>query len=353
MKTKGLIKLLVNFLIFTLVIWSLIGVSIPLIINPVAHYKYTDSDWEGFSYVPEYNQTEWNILLDPHSHTYYSDGDLSPRQNILWHISMGFNAMVLTDHNTFEGVEETREIARTEFNDTIKVFVGMEWTTDRLHMNIILPPDITAEEYEPLVTFNSYAYTPTDQEIQQIISSTHDLGGVIIVNHIPWSQDYCTNHPTSQQLADWGIDFIEVINEEVFDNESYYFCLDNGLGMLAGTDMHIPEPVYAWTTLNVTEFTEEAIFTQLKTRQTGMIFDGIASPYPIEHEVNPGYIALLPLIKFGGIFRDMYSSGMLGTQLGILFAYFYGIFFLIEGIRALVGKIIKIAKKKKSEMVTE
>lgn len=352
-KNKGLVKLFVNFLVFSLVIWAIIGVSIPLIYDPVPHYIYTDSDWEGFSYVPEYNHSEWNVILDPHSHTFYSDGDLSPRQNLLWHMAMGFNAIVLTDHNTFEGIEEIKQIARTEFNDSIKVLTGMEWTTDRLHMNVILPPTVTVEQYETLATFKSYSYTPTDEEIQEIITSTHALGGIIMVNHIPWSEDYCSNQPSRQQLADWGIDYIEVINEEVFDNESYYFCLDNGLGMLASTDMHIPEPVYSWSTLNVTEFTEEAIFAQLKARQTGMIFDGIPSPYPIEHEVNPGYLAVLPLIKFGEMFEDMYSSGMLGTQLIILFAYLYGIFFLVEGIRALVVIITQSVKKNKSEKGTE
>ncbi len=352
-KNKGLLKFFVNFLIFSLVIWSLIGVSIPLIYDPVSHYIYTDSDWEGFNYVPEYNHSEWNVILDPHSHTFYSDGDLSPRQNLLWHMAMGFNAIVLTDHNTFEGIEEIKQIARAEFNDSIKVLAGMEWTTDRLHMNIILPPTVTAVEYETLVTFKSYSYTPTDEEIQEIITSTHALGGIIMVNHIPWSEDYCSNQPTREQLHSWGIDYIEVVNEEVYDLESYNFCLDNGLGMLASTDIHIPEPVYSWTTLNTTEFTEEAIFAQLLARQTGILFNGIASPYPIEHKINPGYIALLPLIRFGEIFESMYSSGMLGTQLAILFAYLYGIFFLVEGIKALVKKIIKIAKTKKTEKGSE
>ena len=348
-KKKVGIKLLLNFLIFTLVIFAAIGISIPLIINPVSHYAYTDSDWDDFSYTPQYNHSEWNVLLDPHSHTYYSDGHLSPRQNLLWHLSMGFNAMVLTDHNTFEGVEEIRNIARTEYNDSIKVFVGMEWTTDRIHMNLILPPNATAEEYETLITFNSYAYTPTDDEIQEIIDLTHGLGGVITVNHIPWSMDFTTNHPTRQQLFNWGIDNIEVINEETFDNESYYFCLDNGLGMLAGTDMHTAEAVYSWTSLNVTEFTEEAIFAEIKARQTGLIFNGIASPYPIVHEINPAYIAVYPLTQFGLFFKSMYSSGMLGIQLSIFFAYLYGTFFLIAGIKALVRKIVDSSRKKKSE----
>ncbi|MHA1401784.1 MAG: PHP domain-containing protein, partial [Candidatus Heimdallarchaeaceae archaeon] len=126
------------------------------------------------------------MLLDGHSHTYYSDGYLSPKQNLLWHISMGFNAIVLTDHNTFDGVEEIRRIAREEFNDTIKVLRGFEWTTDRCHLNVILPPEVEPEEYESLVTFKSYSYTPTDAEIKQLIDQAHNIGALVVVNHILW-----------------------------------------------------------------------------------------------------------------------------------------------------------------------
>lgn len=29
--------------------------------------------------------------------------------------------------------------------------------------------------------------SPTDEELQQAISRVHELGGIVIVNHIPWS----------------------------------------------------------------------------------------------------------------------------------------------------------------------
>ena len=93
---------------------------------------------------------------------------------------MGFNAIALTDHNTFEGINEIRQIARTEFNDTIKVLIGIEWTTDKCHLNFILPPDTLEEDYNQLVTHSGYAYTPTDQEVQDVIDNTHLLGGIVI-----------------------------------------------------------------------------------------------------------------------------------------------------------------------------
>ena len=341
-------KLAIRFAILNIIFWGIIAISISLTIKTPGKYKYTDSDWDEFSYSPNYNKTEWNILFDGHSHTYYSDGSLSPRQNILWHLAMGFNAMVLTDHNTFDGIEEIRSIARNEFNDSIKVLIGIEWTTDRCHWNIILPPDTTAEDYEGLLTFSSYAYTPTDLEIQELIINTHSLGGIIQINHIPWSMDYCQDHPTSEQFRDWGIDYIEVINYETFDNESYYFCLDNGLGMITGTDMHNPEPVYSYTTLNASEFTEQAIFDELKAKRTGFIYNGIPSPYTVEHEINPVYILTYPLIKIGEMFEGMYSSASFGPMLAVFFTYVYGIYFLLEAGKFLVPYSIKKIKNRKT-----
>ena len=333
MNWKYLKKLGFRFLVFNLVLWTIMGGSINLAFDSPGEYKYSDTDWDDFSYSPNYNKTEWNILFDSHSHTYFSDGDLSPRQNLLWHISLGFNAMALTDHNTFEGIDEIRQIARTEFNDTIKVLIGIEWTTDRCHLNFILPPDTLEEDYNQLISFSSYTYTPTDQEIQDIIDDVHSLGGIVIVNHYIWSEDYCRDQPSRESFRDWGVDYFETINEGYYDNETYYFNLNNGLGQIAGTDMHEAEPVYAYTTMNVTTFTEQAIFDELKAKRTGLLYDGIPSPYDVEHEVSLAYIMLYPFIKLGEMFEGMYSSGSFGPMLAVFFSYAYGGFILFEILR--------------------
>ncbi|MHA1868019.1 MAG: PHP domain-containing protein [Candidatus Heimdallarchaeaceae archaeon] len=339
---KWIYKFLIRFIIFTLLFGTFIAISVKFAYVEPSEYIYSDNDWDNFSYSPEYNHSQWNILLDAHSHTYYSDGYLSPRQNILWHISMGFNAMVLTDHNTFDGVEEILELARKEFNDTIKVLRGMEWTTDRGHLNIILPPEVSAEDYEKLKTHSSYSYTPSDEEFKNIIESAHSIGGLIVVNHIPWSEEFCHDQPSREQFLEWGVDYIEIINQETYDKISENFCLENNLGIITGTDMHKPEPVYAWTTLNVSEFSENAIFNELKAKKTGYIYTGAASSYPVEHKHNPAYSILYPFIKMGEIFRDVYSSPYFTEYLTPIFLYPYLVFFSVE-----LSKFVIYKKKRK------
>ncbi|NPD89513.1 MAG: hypothetical protein HGN29_12410 [Asgard group archaeon] len=342
-------KTLKKFVVYNLVIWITIGISIPAMVTGPAQFRYFDEDWDDFNYSPEYNETEWNILIDPHSHTYYSDGSLSPRQNLLWHISMGFNAIVLTDHNSFEGIDEIREIARNEFNDTIKVLPGVEWTTARVHLNFIFPPDLDLEEIESVITIKGYISRPTDQEIEAAISSAHSLGGLVSVNHYSSNKRLSKETPTRDQFLDWGVDFFEIINQDRYFSENHQFCIDNGLGIVASTDMHEPEPVYAWTTLNTSEFSEEAIFDKLEAGRTGYIYDSFGSPYDVEHKLNKAYIFLYPLIKIGEMFEGAYTSDVSGVQLGILFVYIYGIYLLIEGCRFVIPKIKLQIKNRKEK----
>jgi len=349
MTKQKILSFLKRFLIFNLFFWGLIGVSIPLMVGGPAEYRYFDSDWDDFNYVPEYNSSRWNILYDGHSHTKYSDGHLTPRQNLLWHIAMGFNAMALTDHNTFVGVEEIRQLARTEFNDSIKVLIGVEWTTDRCHLNLIFPPNATIAVCEAIIPSKSYIFTPTDVEIQQVIDSTHVLGGIVIVNHYLSTERITDNHPTRQQYLQWEVDYIESVNTDEYDGVSYQFCIDNGLGVIATTDMHEPEPVYGWTTLNAFEFTEEAIFNELKARRTDFIYDPAGSPYDVEHKRNKAYTISFPLIKFGQIFKGIYSSGYFATQLAVFLMYFYGAFILVEVFRFILPKIRNKTKRIKTE----
>jgi histidinol phosphatase-like PHP family hydrolase len=343
-------KFLKRLLVYNIVIWVVIGVSIPVNVSGPSQYKYSDNDWDDFSYSPEYNETEWNVLLDPHSHTLYSDGSLTPRQNLLWHIAMGFNAMVLSDHNTFEGIDEIREIARNEFNDTIKVLAGMEWTTARVHLNFIFPPDTTMAELESTATVKGYASRPTDQEIEEAISKAHAVGGVVLVNHYTYNERLSKDSPTREQLLNWGVDFFEIINQNRYYLENHEFCIDNGLGVIVSTDMHEPEPVYGWTTLNVSEFTEEAIFNELEERRTGYIHIPTGSTYDVEHQINKAYIVSFPLIQIGEIFEDAYSSTPSSAYLGVIFVYIYGIFFLVEVSRYFIPKIKERLRNRKEKL---
>lgn len=204
------------------------------------------------------------IYFDPHSHTTFSDGNATPEQNLLWHIEKGFNAIAVTDHNNIVGALETQRIAREKYNDTIKVLVGTEWTTNRIHMSLI---GINKMVYVPYGT-------PSDEHIKKAISDTHAQGGVAVVNHLVYSKQRMPKHPSLDQLTEWGIDYVEILNDDVFDYDSYQYCQNNKVAMTTGTDMHQQsQGVYGWTILIVAEFTEEAILAELLGYNTTIVYD--------------------------------------------------------------------------------
>lgn len=57
-------------------------------------------------------------------------------QAMEWALTMGYNAVVLTDHNTMEGVREAVRLTEVDerFRGKLVVIPGLEYTSCRVHM---------------------------------------------------------------------------------------------------------------------------------------------------------------------------------------------------------------------------
>lgn len=132
----------------------------------------------------------YNVLLEIHSHTYFSDGSMSPEQLVEWAIAYGFSAIVVSDHNTIWGGLKAKEYAEEKgYSDsTMLVIPAVEYTyflcslfgnarCCRLHMNLV-------GINETIAPSNAW---PTDEELQKAINRTHELGGIALLNHWAWS----------------------------------------------------------------------------------------------------------------------------------------------------------------------
>jgi len=244
---------------------------------------YSDNDWKGIipHSPPGYEKNKHNVVFDQHSHSIFSDGALTIKQNVEWHIAMGYNALAITDHNNMRHLEKIDKV-RSEYAERgIIILSGIEWTTDRIHLNFL---GISNWEHK-------IAYKTTNDKIIDAINKAKEAGAIIVCNHIPWSlYEYnMKDHPSRETLLDWGIDFIEVINddslpENVYDRESYEFCNQhkNEVGMITGTDMHAPDKlvgggVRGWTLMNLNELTEEALIEELRKKRTEIIYS--KTPY--------------------------------------------------------------------------
>ncbi|MBD3353661.1 MAG: hypothetical protein GF364_19410 [Candidatus Lokiarchaeota archaeon] len=331
MKRENAIKKIgIHFILFIFI--TALVITSGVLLSQFGPYKtkYSDNSFDFTSPVPSEIADNNNIILDQHSHTLFSDGVLTVEQNILWHIAHGFNACIITDHNTLDNKDVLAQMAEKYKNEII-IIQGMEWTTNRIHMNFLGLNNWSTDDF-PIPS------NPTDMEIQTAINEAHEQNAVVTVDHIPWSlyDADMKDHPSRQQLLDWGVDYIEVINENDFDDYSYeYWCNDtNGFGIISGTDMHQPDEVWGWTGLNVTEFTEEAVMEELRAKYNTTIYylpEG-ADDYSTGG-INIAYRLLEPLILVGEYFENFWDDSLDWTAILVFTAYMIGIFAVVEIIR--------------------
>ncbi|TFG18533.1 MAG: PHP domain-containing protein [Promethearchaeota archaeon] len=328
------LKILKDFGIFMLIVMIVMVPSILLSVFGPREFKYHDDSFDEFDYVvPE--AENYSIIFDQHSHTKYSDGILTVEQNIKWHIAHGFNAMVLTDHNNLRNSEDLQEMA-TKYAVDFIIIQGMEWTTGRLHMNFL-----GLTEWNMRIPVN-----PSDAQIQEAIDEAHSQGAVVTVNHIPWSLPRMPNHPTRQQLLAWGVDYIEIVNEDDYDYDSDPWINNTGgFGAITGTDMHSPMNVNAWTLMNTT-FTAEGIMDELRARNTTIVYNTAGSPDMSVSYENPWYDIFSPFIFLGEMFENYYENRItIPLYFGYLIIAFASYQGIIYGIQALKEK----NKSRKSE----
>jgi predicted metal-dependent phosphoesterase TrpH len=323
MSLFGIKKVSIHFFWFLFFTAMIVTSSIVVENNLSNQYIYDDTSFK-WTYTPSaVDRTSYNVLFDQHSHTILKGGDLTLRQNILWHIANGFNAMVLTEHNSLANAQD-RILLAEEFKSQIIVMQGMEFTTDRIHMCFL-----GIQNWSTPVPSN-----PTDAELQAVISEVHRQGGVVTVNHPVSSYNSRPTHPTRDQLLSWGVDYIELVNRFTFDNVSLNWINSTGFGEISGTDMHVPQNVNAWTLISASNLSQDAIMVELRAKRTTVFYDPIGSVDKSVAKINPDYQLLKPLILLGELFKTYESGNQLDwSGIGIFAIYLIGIFIVAEILR--------------------
>lgn len=338
-------RLIFRFSIFVIIVAIIIVSSVLTYLKSQHMHIYDDNSWDNItSYNVLENETDNNIALDTHSHTVFSDGVLTPRQSVLWHIAMGYNAMFITDHNTLSNQDEII-LLKEEFKDRIIIMQGMEWTTDRIHINFL---DINEWDF----TQFPIPSQPSDEQIAQAIGEAKRQDAIVVACHYIWTT--ADNRPTREKLLEWGVDYFEIINDDCnvndyYDEEAIAFCEDNGLGLVTGTDMHFPNflqvdgKVHGWTLLNTDELTEESIMEQLRLRNTSIKYLSSGAPSLGYFPDKPGYKWKKPFIEIGRYFRGIYIGGSTidWYSVGIILTYLISTFVLIEILRYLYSLLFK------------
>ncbi|KAJ1823549.1 hypothetical protein LPJ56_002963 [Coemansia sp. RSA 2599] len=277
-------------------------------------------DWETSprdSLVPfDPSLSNYNVLLDGHAHTTVSDGRLSPEQLVDYSIAQGCNAVIVTDHNTVRGGLRAEQYAKTRYPGEFVVIPGMEYSNCRIHMNFI---NINAT-----VKVGNREF-PSDEDMQLAINRVHELGGLVIVNHIPWSNrtlerlgtPRLLNHPSIESLIRWGVDGFEIINQATFDLPTFQHVRARNssagrpLILMTGSDVHKPNTAFAWTVLRAKTLSKDAIMEEIRGARTSFLFNPTGNRAKTIPAYSSRYLALAPLVELAdyfGTFYDRYSG---------------------------------------------
>ncbi|KAI9294193.1 PHP domain-like protein [Neoconidiobolus thromboides FSU 785] len=248
--------------------------------------------------------------MDFHLHTSYSDGSMTPEQVVDWAFLNGYNIIVITDHNELHGALIAEKYALKKYKNSLIVIPGVEYTNCRVHMNLINIRKLS----------NLYGAYPSDEEIQTIIKQTHKNGGIAILNHIPWSHHIqfgktnsrLSQHPSVTQAIKWGIDGIEIINENIYDQYTLNFLNKNDQQLLkvTGTDLHNPGSAYAWSLLPKTvPLTTKGVMNYLKNKTNTIdhIFYPIGTPTIVHPKFNPKHAYVIPLMILANVFGSFFT----------------------------------------------
>lgn len=219
------------------------------------------------------------ILCDFHSHTFLSDGDLSPEQRVLWYMRQGIHAAAISDHDQPQGALRAKKFVEDNGLD-FTVIVAQEYTsfTPGVHINIfgldevILPDNFYGFPY-------SWDNSVTSMNISDMIAYVHSQGGWVIVNHY-----YDEAYYTLEELRDFGVDGFEIINDgRVYDIRQ--FCIDNNLIALGGSDVHSNKELNTFVKLKLDDPNDksiDAIFTALKNNPSEVIYIDYSNPVSSE-----------------------------------------------------------------------
>lgn len=218
------------------------------------------------------------LKVDLHMHTYYSDGDISPRQRVQEAFVEGLDAIAITDHQPAFGkpegwdYDQTYPIALKEAQvRDVLLIKGMEIShnqNDIGHINVLFVKN--CNDYKIPMTFGQ-------KEAHEALVQAQKEGAWVTGNHPGWPDE-------NSELSQFWIDEIEagrIQGMEVFNSYEFYpLAIDHirkyNLAFIGASDEHramsfdydLDKVMRPMTLVFAEERSVEAIHDALKARRT-------------------------------------------------------------------------------------
>lgn len=271
-------------------------------------------------------------LFDFHTHTFYSDGSLSPEARVDWYIAQGFRGAAFTDHDTIKGWSRAKAYVQRN-NLPFTVIKGQEYTRHDdigIHLNIYNLDFAIAPETQASIGYPDTLY----MNVSDMIATAKANGGYVSVNHYG---GYPGWPYTFEQLRDWGVFGFEILYiDEYFQPSTRDFCIANNLACLAGSDEHMNGELKSFVQIqlddpsNVTE-----IFTKLRLNAHKVIW--IEPQDEVFPTYNDWYASPRKYLNAFAAFGN-YFAGLDGGQLASWIAWSCSAYILLAAIATWVKK---------------
>jgi predicted metal-dependent phosphoesterase TrpH len=184
-----------------------------------------------------------------HAHTTLSDGELPPDDMLDAFTRRGYDFVALTDHDAVASPHE------------------------HLHPQILFLPGVEHSAQQHILRVNVTSTLPHDLSYQSVIDLTLQEGGLVILNHPNWGENF--DHWRDQQLLHLErYHGIEIYNNVIEYLEGSPYALDRWDRLLsagkqvwgyANEDTHrVFQIGSAWNAVNVRERSKEAVLEALK-----------------------------------------------------------------------------------------
>ncbi|MDA9764431.1 Sb-PDE family phosphodiesterase [Opitutales bacterium] len=199
------------------------------------------------------------LVLDPHTHSAFSDGHVWPRIRVEEALRDGLDAMAITEHLEYQphiadiphpdrnrAYEDAISAAK---NSDLLVIPGAEITRGfpASHMNALFVSDanklMSFGGEEPPRTSDEHSKITKAWPAQNAVQAANDQGAFVFWNHSWWTSDFPTGIPIisefHQNNAQNGLlHGIEIANGKYFSEDAFQIALDYNLTLMGVSDVH-------------------------------------------------------------------------------------------------------------------
>jgi hypothetical protein len=224
------------------------------------------------------------LLCELHSHTTWSDGELSLRDLVDLYGQTGFDVLCVTDHvvrsdDPYTASAANRHLKSQDYTAYLEE-IDQESQRARALYDLLLIPglELTYNDLDPRRAAHALAlglrtFVALDEGIEPAMCTARAAGAVLVAAH-PYTLDEALRSERgtarfSHELM-WAAELVDRF--ELFNRHDFFPCVAKSrLPAIATGDFHRPEHLETWKTLLPCPKSEEAVLDYLRSPRPAYI----------------------------------------------------------------------------------